>query len=310
MNYLVLAKAYQELESTSKRLHKTKIVSNLLKKTDESIIDKVVLLLKGKVFPSSDTQDLGISNKLLLKAISLVTGFTTSKLEDEWRKTGDLGVVTQNLFKSKSQSTLFSETLTVDKVFDTLRKLSLTEGKGSTDQKIKLVSNLLSSASSIEAKYIVRTVLLDLRVGVATAALRDAIAWTYLVDPNYDDNTHSINPDREKYNEILEIVQSALDKTNDYALTAKLASKGINTLKEVKMKIGNPINVMLAKKTEINSVFKDVGSPCALEYKLDGFRMQIQKQNDKVIIFTRRLEDVTAQFPDVVKIINNNERRK
>jgi DNA ligase 1 len=306
MDYQVLANAYEELESNSKRLKKTKIISNLLKQTDTENINQVILLLRGSVFSLNDSTELGISNRLLLKAISLVTGFEITKLEDMWRETGDLGIVTQNLFLKKKQATLFSETLSVSKVFETLKKLALTEGKGSTDNKIKLVSNLLSSASAIESKYIVRTVLQDLRVGVAESTIRDAIAWTYLVDPNYDDEAQSINPDREKYNEIIQILQLAIDKTNDYALVASLAKQSIDKLIELKIMIGKPIKVMLAQKSSLTEALNTVGSPAAFEYKLDGFRMQIQKQDDDVRIFTRRLDEVTAQFPDVVEVIKTN----
>lgn len=306
MEYKVLANAYQELELNTKRLKKTKIISDLIKNVSDEDIEKVVLLLKGQVFPMSNSSELGMSNRLILKSISIVTGFNVKELEDKWREVGDLGVVTQELFKSKKQNTLFQETLSIQKVFLTLRKLALTEGIGSTDQKVKLVSNLLSSASAIEAKYIIRTVLQDLRVGVAEGTLRDAIAWTYLTNPNYDDETDSINPDREKYNEIIEVLQSAINKTNDYSLIAKLSKQGIHKLKELKITIGKPIKVMLAQRSSLKDSFDDVGRPAAFEYKMDGFRMQIQKQDDTIRIFTRRLEEVTAQFPDVVKCIKEH----
>lgn len=310
MDYKVLADVYLDLESNSKRLKKTKIISNLLKITPKQEIDKIILLLRGTVFSLTDQTELGISNRLLLKAINITTGFSVIELENMWRETGDLGIVTQNLFSKKKQSTLFSQTLDVQTVFETLKKLALMEGKGSTDQKVKLIASLLSSASALESKYIVRTVLQDLRVGVAESTLRDAIAWTYLTNPSYDDDTDSINPDREKYNEIIEVLQSAIDKTNDYALVAKLASEGIEKLKELKIIIGKPIKVMLAQKTNIHDSFEKLGSPAAFEYKLDGFRMQIQKQDDNVTIFTRRLEEVTNQFPDVVEIIKKNVNAK
>ena len=310
MEYKELVNAYEELESTSKRLHKTYIISELLKKTSTDHVEKVVLLLRGRVFASGDSQELGISNKLLLKSISIVSGSNISDLENLWREIGDLGLVTEKVFSSKSQSTLFKQTLDVSFVFDTLRKLAITQGQGSTDQKVKLVSSLLSSAEPKEAKYIVRTVLQDLRVGVAEGTLRDAIAWAYLTNPNYDENAHSISPDREEYNKILEVLQSAIDKTNDYGLIVKLAKKGLAELEKVKMILGQPIKVMLAQRSSLTTAFSSVGKPAAFEYKLDGFRLQVQKDDDEVKLFTRRLEDVTKQFPDIEEVVKKNVKAK
>jgi DNA ligase-1 len=314
MNFIELAKAYEELEKTSKRLKKTLIVSRLLKATSEKDLDAVILMLQGRIFAANDEREMGVASKLVVKSIATATGHTTTSIEDLWRKKGDLGLVAEHLSSSRKQNTLFSEDLTVSTVFKDLQKISEQEGTGSTDQKVKMISKLLSMAQPLEARYIVRAVLQDLRVGVAEGTLRDAIAWAYLdaVEQNYDESKDSINPEnREEYNKHLGIVQAALDKTNDFLIVAKTARKGVKELEKIELEVGNPVKVMLAQKVNtVAEAFEVVGRPAALEYKYDGFRMQINKNGKDVIIFTRRLENVTAQFPEVKDFILKNVNAK
>ncbi|MFA6072958.1 MAG: ATP-dependent DNA ligase [Candidatus Woesearchaeota archaeon] len=310
MDFIELAKVYEALESTSKRLKKTLIVSNLLKATPEQDLEYVMILVQGRVFLAQDEREMGVASKLVVKAIAVATGHTTSQIEEQWKKKGDLGLVAEHLCISKKQNTLFSEELTVSSVFKDLQKIAALEGIGSTDQKVKTISKLLSAAQPVEAKYLVRAVLQDLRVGIAEGTLRDAIAWAYLegINPNYDSKTDTINPDdREKYNQFLQAIQSGLDKTNDFLIVAKEARKGMSALENIKLVVGNPVKVMLAQKVNsVSEAFEVVGRPAALEYKYDGFRMQVNKNKDEVIIYTRRLENVTAQFPEVKEFILKN----
>lgn len=310
MDFIELANAYQELEQTSKRLKKTLIVSRILKETPEKDLEAVMLLLQGRIFLASDEREIGVASKLVVKAIATATGHTTTSIEDLWRKKGDLGLVAEHLSSSKKQNTLFSEELTVSTVFKDIRKISEQEGEGSTEQKVKMISRLLSMAKPLEARYIVRAVLQDLRVGIAEGTLRDAIAWAYLdeINPNYDEQNDSINPDnREEYNKHLAVVQAALDKTNDFLSVAKTARKGVKELEKIKLELGNPVKVMLAQKVNtVQEAFETVGRPAAIEYKYDGFRMQVNKDGKNVVIYTRRLENVTEQFPEIKEIALKN----
>ncbi len=313
MEYEELAKAYETLESTSKRLKKTRIISDLISKTRDEDLEMIVLLLRGKVYPDYDTTEIGVASRLVLKAISVATGYDAKQIERLWSKKGDLGLVAEDLTRKKAQSTLFSGSLTVKEVFTNLRKLSGLEGSGSVDQKVKVIASMLSSAKPLEARYIVRSVLQDLRVGVAEGTIRDAVAWSCLgVNPNYDEETETINPEnREEYNESLAIVQKAIDKTNDSGLVARIARKGKSELEKLKLVLGKPVKVMLAQKSNtIEEAFKSVGKPAAVEFKYDGFRMLISKEDDKIKIFTRRLEEVTHQFPEVKEYVLKNVKAK
>ena len=309
MEFKLLASAYDSLEGTSKRLRKTKIVCDLLKKASDDDLSYLMLLLQGRFFSFVDKQDLGIASRLVIKAMSSVFGVSSSKIEDLWKNKGDLGVVAFDLAGKNKQGILFKEDLSVKDVFSGFRKLAMLEGSGSVDNKVKVLSRLLSLAEPLEAKFIVRLALQDLRVGIAEGTLRDALGWAFLeeAEPNYSDEDSSINPSsREKYNEVLAVLQSAIDKTNDFEVAVRTAKQGLSALKNVKLVVGKPLKVMLAQKvSDVSEGFKSVGVPAAVEFKYDGFRMQVHKEKE-IKIFTRRLEDVTAQFPEVKEYVEEH----
>jgi len=197
----------------------------------------------------------------------------------------------------KKQGTLFSHNLTIKKVLDNLQKLPTLVGKGTVDKKLALISELLTSASGLESKYIIRTLLNHLRIGVAEGTIRDAIVQACF---------------KEKTKEIIESVQDAYDKSTDFAVVFEKACKGIKALQAITLTPGHPLRVMLALKAEsIEDGFKRVGKPAIFEYKYDGFRMLINKdEKGNIKIFTRRLDNVTNQFPDVVKYVKGHVKAK
>lgn len=370
MKYIEIVKVYQKLESTSKRLEKTYYISQILTKAKGEELHDIILLFQGKVFPDYEEKKIGVAAKLIMKALVLATGISQKQIENEWIKTGDLGEVAKRLIPIKKQKTLFSIDITLSKVCSNIRKLADLEGQGTVDKKVKLIAELLTSATAEEAKYITRTVLETLRVGVGASAIRDAIMWSSFpkvagiffqcrecgawvpnakacmecdkaietkfnplmkklaenkpkdmkileikgVDEikNPEDYDLIIAPDektaREIYNYLINIIQRAYDVTNDFGKVARTAKeKGMKGLLEIDLTVGVPINVMLYKKAKnINDAFNTVGKPCACEYKYDGFRLQIHRKGEIIKLVTRRLEDVTNQFPDVVESVKKN----
>ncbi|MBW2977240.1 ATP-dependent DNA ligase [Candidatus Woesearchaeota archaeon] len=310
MKYSELADIYQKLESTSKRLEKTFHISELLKKTPVEDLPIIMLLLQGRIYPTWDERKLGVASRLVLKAINIASGINTKEIEEIWKSSGDLGLTAEQIVARKKQNTLFSQDLSLRKVFENLKKLAGLEGEGTVDRKIKLIAELLTSSKPIEAKYIARTVL-DLRVGVGEGSIRDAIVWAFLYPIEYKSEENDINLTDEKrteYNKCVDEVQEAIDITNDFSEVAVIAKqKGIEGLKNVTLEVGKPIKVMLYQKAEnFEDAFERVGKPAALEYKYDGFRLQLHRNKEKIILYTRRLENVTKQFPDVVETIKSN----
>ena len=316
MKYQKLVNVYQRLEATTKRLEKTHIISEFLKTVEAEDLPKVILLLQGKVFPNWDQSKIGVASRLILKAIAISTGIETKKIEENWKRSGDLGKTAEELVVLKKQATLFSKELNVKKVFDNLRKLATLEGAGTVERKMRLIAELLTSAKPLEARYVVRTVLGELRVGVGEGSLRDAVVWAFFAKDigfTYDEKENDIKVDnREEYNKYVNSVQKAYDLSNDFSSVAKIAkTKGLKGLNDMQIKVGKPIKVMLAIKVkDIAEGFERVGKPAAIEYKYDGFRMQIHKDKQGISIFTRRLEDVTKQFPEVVEYVKKHVKGK
>ncbi|MBI2134244.1 ATP-dependent DNA ligase [Candidatus Woesearchaeota archaeon] len=290
MRYSTLAEVYEELEKTSKRLEKTRIVSKLLKKASDEELQMVMLLLEGRIYPAWDRREAGVATQMMLKAISHAVGTGINDVQAEWKMTGDLGKVSENLISKKKQATLRREELDVAKVFSNLRRLNEISGNGSVDRKIQLIAELLSSASPNEARYITRTVLQQMRVGIGAGTLRDAIVHAFIEEPNQN-------------RRIAEQVQEAYDLTSDFGEVAKaIKSGGIKGIESIKLSIGNPIKVMLALKVDtIEEGFEKAGRPMQAEYKMDGFRVQIHKKDEDITVFTRRLENVTKQFPEIAE---------
>ncbi|HIQ49600.1 MAG TPA: ATP-dependent DNA ligase [Nanoarchaeota archaeon] len=287
MLYSELVKIYQKLETRTSKLEKIKIIANFIKKIDEKNLKYVIYLLQGRVFPKYDEHELGVASQLMIKAISRASGISESKINEMFKKSGDLGKVAEIVVRNRRQSTLFRIPLTVEKVFENLRKVALQEGEGSQDRKISLIAELLTNASPEEAKYIVRTVLEELRIGVAEGILRDAIALAYNID--------------------VDTVEYAWNILSDFAEVAKIASKmGRQGLKNVKPKLGKPIQMMLGVAAKsIEEVLREYRH-VVVEFKYDGFRAQIHKKGNKIWIFSRRLENVTSQFPDIVEACKNS----
>lgn len=289
MLYSRLVDVYEELEKTPARLKKVGIISGILKGSENEILPKVTLLVQGKLFPSWSEKEIGIANLLMVKIISTATGFSEKEVMGGFKKTGDFGLVAENLMGRKRQKTLFTKKLTVNRVFENLRALADIEGKGSQERKFQLVSELINSASPREARYIVRTTLGNMRLGVAEGIVRDSIARAFL--------------EREDPKEAVGAVEWAWFLRPDYGEVAILAkTKGMKGLKEVKLEVGKPYHVMLSERAKSLEDAMNTFERIILEYKYDGARISIHKDGDGIKLFTRRMEEVTKQFPELVKL--------
>lgn len=297
MEYSTLADAYEELEKVPSKLKKAEILAELLSKTHQADLEKVVLLMKGTVFPGYSQLDLGIADKMIIRAISRATGFKDSDVVEKFKRTGDLGLVVEECLKSKKQRTLARKKLTVDLVFKDLQKLAETTGTGSQDRKLDIIAELVVSSKPKEARYIIRTILSNLRVGASEGILRDAIVKAFL--------------EKEDKKEATKAVEYALNIVADFGEVAKIAKEnGIAGLSKARIEIGKPIQVMLAEKAEsIEEVLKK-HKKVAVEWKFDGLRIQCHKKGEKIWLFTRRLENVTKQFPDIVKMARESIKSK
>ncbi len=296
MEFDILASTFEKIEAITSRTQMTLYLVDLFKRTPPDIIDKVVYLLQGKLWPEwTDLPELGVAEKTLIKAIALATNSRESDVENLYKKLGDLGKAAEQL-KSKATGkggmgllafipTEKVEKLTVLKVYNTLARIALATGEGSRDIKLKLLAGLLSDAAPKEAKYIVRFAEGRLRLGIGDATIMDALAIVY------GGGAHA-RP----------IIERAYNLRADLGNVAKIvAEKGIEALKGIKPEVGIPVRPMLAERLSSPiEILKKAGGKALVEYKYDGERAQIHKKGRKVWIFSRRLENITRQYPDVV----------
>ena len=291
MEFSILSEIFQRMEKTSKRIELTNILVELLKKTPKEILPNVVYLLQGIIRPNFEGVELGIAEKLAIHAISKSSGLSIKKIEDDYREGGDLGLTASNILKLKTQTTFTVEKITVERVYDTLFKIAKLEGKGSQDLKIKYISSMLNDATPVEAKFVMKILLGTLRLGVAENTVMDALAIAFT---GKKENKEEIE---NAYN-----VSSDLGK-----VSLVVATDGIEEIKKFKISLFSPIRPMLADRVKSETeAIKKMPQSFAAEYKLDGERVQIHKQMNKIILFSRRLENITQYYPDIIENIGKS----
>jgi DNA ligase-1 len=295
MKYAELVDVYRRLEATSSDVEKTAILAETFSAVDEHQLPLLVKLARGRLYAPWKSEELGVSSSLTQRAIAKATGVSEAEIEATWRETGDLGDAAAAGVTNRTQRTLVDTELTVRGVHDALRELATYEGAGSEERRIDVVAGLLSDADPEEARYVVRTVLGHLRVGIGDGTVRDAIADAFL----------------DGSEEAVTAVERAYQVTNDYREVAQAARDGgRDGLAELDIELFRPVEVMLARKAEtLSGGLEAVAAPeegVLLEYKFDGVRAQIHKRGEDVRVFTRRLADVTEQFPDVVAAVREH----
>ena len=296
MEFSIISEMFEMMEKTTKRIELTNILVELLKKTPKKIIPNVVYLLQGIIRPNFEGVELGIAEKLAIRAISKSAGLPIKKIEDDYRECGDLGLTASNILKIKTQTTFTAEKITVERVYETLFKIAKLEGKGSQDLKMKYISSLLNDATPLEAKFLIKILLGTLRLGIAENTVMDALAIAFT---------------GKKENRVQ--IENAYNVSSDLGKVSLIvATDGIDEIKKFKISLFSPIRPMLADRVQSEKdVIKKMPEQFVAEYKLDGERVQIHKQSDKIVLFSRRLENITQYYPDIVerigKTLNVNE---
>jgi DNA ligase-1 len=295
MKYALMADAYEKIEATTKRLEMTDHLVEFLRNTPASIIDKVAYLTQGKLYPDFKGIEIGIAEKLAIRAISKATGQNETTIEADMKKTGDLGNTAEKHLQKRKQQTFYQQPLTVEKVYETLDKIAKATGSGSIDQKINQLSGLLTDATPKEAKYIIRTATGNLRLGIADMTVLDALAIAY-------------GGGKENRTEI----ERAYSISSDLGRVARtVAEKGIQAIKSFTVSIGEPIRPMLAERLgNPEEILAKLGGRCIAEYKYDGERVQAHKNDSDVTLFSRRLENITEQYPDAVELVKKYVKPK
>ena len=290
MDFADIAKMFDRLEATSARLEMTSILADFFKDVPAEELRNLVYIIQGKLHPDFYQIEFGMADRLILRAIAFTSGTPDSKVEEMWLKEGDTGTVAEMLIGKKKQMTLFSEPLTFARVIKGLSQIESAEGRDSQELKMKVLSNMLHDSGPIEARYLCRIVTGRMRVGASTMTILDALALTFA--------TKESRPEIER----------AFNITCDIGLVAeRLAKEGMAGIENIHVTVGNPIKVMLAERLpSIPEVVEKMGGECAIEYKYDGIRAQVHIGKDSVKIFSRRLENLTGNFPDIAQSLREH----
>ena len=283
MQFAKVVEVYDKIEATTKRLEMTNLLVGLLRLTPREDLDKVVYLTQGRIHPDYMGIELGLAEKMVLRVLMHATGLDESNVNRMWKDQGDLGLVAEDAISGRRQKPLESTPLTVAKVYENLDAIARESGEGSQERKVRLLSDLLGTATPREAKYIVRMVVGKMRLGVADMTIVDALALTF-----------ATKTDRDR-------VERAYNVSSDLGEVARVIStKGLKGLDEIRLKLFRPIRAMLAERLEtLEEIFTRMGK-AALEYKYDGLRVQAHVSRTKIELFSRHLENITEQFPEIV----------
>jgi len=280
MKFLRLVEYFEKLDATTKRLEMFDILSDLFKEARADDIDKIIYLSQGQLLPPFHGLEMGMSEKYLIRAISDATNTPTKKVEEAFKKTGDLGETAEELIKGKGQN------LTVKKVYEELTDAARTSGAGSVEKKVGFLSNLFKGVSSKEAKYIARFVIGRLRLGIGDPTVLEALALAH--------GDRALRPELER----------AYNLCSDLGLVAKtLLEKGMEGVKKFHVRVGYPIRMALCERLpSAEDIIKKIGK-AAVEAKYDGFRVQLHKDKDHIEMFSRNLERTTHMFPEIKEAV-------
>lgn len=285
MEYSALVDIYRQVESTKKRTEITGYLASLLSRVPVDMIDIVAYLIQGKLHPDFMGIETGVAEKLAISSISFATGIDEREITADYVKTGDIGTAAENAVSRKKQKNLFSTPLTVERVYKNMDAIAKATGPGSQELKAKLLAELLHDSTAEEAKYIARTVLGKMRLGVADMTILDALATAF-----------GAKEEREA-------LVRAYSICSDIGRVARtIAESGLTGISGISITVGVPVQSMLAERLpSIGEILEKMGGECAIEHKYDGLRVQIHlnRQENLFTIFTRRLENATSQFPDI-----------
>lgn len=314
MNFKEITEYYQKIETASSRLEMTRILTELFQKLKTEEIRKTIYLMMGKIKPEFEGIETGMGEKLVIQAIAKTTGENKEKIEKEFLKKGDIGEIAEEMMKKRKQSSLFQTELKIEKVHKNLMKIATIEGKGTQETKLKLLAELLNSATPIEAKYIARITLESMRLGIGEPTIMDALAILYSSEYEKTKQGQKIieelkeKKDEKKAEEkerklkfaVREIIEEKFNIHPDLGLIAeKLKADGLTGLEKIEIQTGIPIRPTLAERLPSGEeIIKKIGT-CIVEAKYDGFRVAIHKNGNEIRIFSRQSEEMTHMFPEI-----------
>ena len=289
--FKALAELCEKLEATNKRLLMISLVADFLRGLGNDEVEPAVSMILGRAFPKWSQRTLDVSWATLSNIIKRITKVDWKVFGEAFDKTGDIGSATKILFENSKigkQATLFERVLTITEVRRGLEAIAETVGSGSREKKERLMEALLSSASPVEAKYLVKIFIGEMRTGFHEGLMEQAVSKAFQIP--------------------LKTVQKASMSVGDVGEVAYIAkTRGKESLSKIEFKVFRPVKLMLAQMAnDVKEALREHGGKTAFEHKLDGARVQIHKRDGEVRIFSRRLTDVTRSLPEIVELVRRN----
>jgi len=275
---------FDRIEATPSRLSMIEILTALLKKSDKDEIGKLVYIIEGILVPPFEGIKFGVADKTVGDAIVAATGYTKSEVETLYKRLGDLGLVAQQLREKSRLKGMREVKNTVSDIYNAMLKISKTSGRGSKAEKIKQLVAIIATSTPLEAKYAIRYLLGELRLGAGDSTILEALSV--------------VATGERRFREQLE---RAYNLCSDLGFVASsLLEHGTKGIENFEISLFKPIRPALAERLSTpEEILAKLDGRCAVEQKYDGFRCQVHKKGKNVKIFSRRLEDTTAMFPDI-----------
>jgi DNA ligase 1 len=264
-----LAQTCEALAATTKKLQKTALVAEYLKSIPVDRAAESAVFLSGRPFPAWEETTLQVGGSMLWRVVAELAGKNDSDLSAAYRKHGDLGVVAAAVLPQKT-----GQGLSVLEVSRKFREIAAARGAAA---KTALVRDLLERATPLEAKYVIKIMTGDLRIGLKESLVEDAIA--------------------KAYGATLAEVQRANMLLGDIGGTLRLAAEG--KLAEARLRLFHPLGFMLASPIESAEEGLTYFAEAAVEDKYDGIRAQAHVSDGEVRIFSRTRDEITESFPEL-----------
>ncbi len=283
-----LAEYYDMLEGVSSRLKMMEILSELFKESGKGEVVETVYMTQGILLPPFEGLEFGVAEKIMEEAIALATGYTKEQVHLEYKKAGDLGVAAQKLKRATKLKQIAKSDYSVREVYEMMVKVARASGQGSKDQKIGMLANMIASASPLAARYIVRYPLANLRMGVGDSTILEALAIAYAGGRDAKEELE------RAYN-----IRSDLGEVG-----RAVAEGGIKEVEAMKVALFKPVRPALAERLPTaEQIIERLGGEVSVEQKYDGFRIQVHKKGKEVRLYSRRLENITEMFPDIIRAV-------
>ncbi|XP_068303185.1 DNA ligase 6 isoform X1 [Pyrus communis] len=310
--YLHLARTFDLLEDEKGKIKATSMLCNMFRSLLALSPDDVlpsVYLCTNKIAADHENVELNIGGSLVTSALEEACGTSRSKIREMYSELGDLGDVAQACRQTQKLLAPPSPLLIKD-VFSALQKISVQTGSGSTVRKKSLILNLMRSCREKEMKFLVRTLVRNLRIGAMMKTVLPALAQAVVINSSYNFNNEGrVENMKDKLQRHSAAVVEAYNVLPNLDLVVpSLMDKGVGfSSSTLAMVPGIPIKPMLAKITngvqQALKLFENKAFTC--EYKYDGQRAQIHKLVDGSLrVFSRNGDESTSRFPDLINIVN------